>query len=240
MGMKPLSFKQRIICWLAYALTRVLHASYRYRWYGLENYESASKSSPLNNPIIAVWHQNALTSVLSHAHRRMGVVVSRSFDGEVIASVAARFGIVSARGSSHRGGLEALRDIIKLIRNGYEAGITVDGPTGPIHQVKPGVIAIASMTGATVLPFAALAERRWIFTMSWDQFRLPRPGTRIHCIYGTPIVIAHRSGKEEQEAQRLQLESNLMALEDLGERWRREGFPQQSQLRGMRPPSQKS
>lgn len=212
--MNVLSFRQRLICWLAYLVTRAFHATYRYEWFGLENYSKACSLSASSHPVIACWHQNALGSVLSHAHRRLGVIVSRSFDGEIISSVAARFGIASARGSSHRGGLEALREVVKLIKNAHDAGITVDGPTGPRHQVKPGVVSIASLTGSAIVPFAAIGLRSWSFTKSWDQFRLPQPFTRIICLYGPPIAVPRRLDKAGMESIRLQVESSLMALED--------------------------
>ncbi len=232
--MKSQTLKQQAICWIAYLFTRLFHASYRYRWYDLENYEAACASSQSGHPVIACWHQNALPSVLAHAHRRLGIVVSRSFDGEIISSVAARFGIASARGSSHRGGLEALRDIIKLIKSGHEAGITVDGPTGPLHKVKPGVISIASLTGSTVLPFLAVGLRSWHFS-SWDKFRLPKPFTRIICIYGTPIPVARRIDKDEQARLAFQLEEALMMLEQKVSTWRAQGLPYAAVHRGLRP-----
>ncbi|MFY7929370.1 MAG: DUF374 domain-containing protein, partial [Oligoflexus sp.] len=102
-----LTKKQRLICYCAYLFTRLLHITYRYRWYGLAHYEAAQTASPQKSVAIALWHQNALASALSHAGRRLAVIVSRSFDGEIIASVMARMGIGSARGSSSRGGREA-------------------------------------------------------------------------------------------------------------------------------------
>ena len=226
--------KQKLICWIAYLFTRLFHGSYRYHWYGLEHYEAARLSSQSGYPVIACWHQNALASVLAHAYRRLGIVVSRSFDGEIISSVAARFGIASARGSSHRGGLEALRDIVKLIKSGHEAGITVDGPTGPLHQVKPGVISIASLTGSTVLPFLAVGMRYWSFS-SWDRFRLAKPFTHIVCIYGPPIAVPRRMEKSEQAGLAKELEVALTKLEDQAASWRAQGSAPPPAHKGLRP-----
>lgn len=231
--MTSLTLRQRLVCWLAYLITRCFHSTYRYRWYGLEHYEEACRLSSSERPVIACWHQNALGSVLSHAHRRLAIVVSRSFDGEVIASVAARFGIASARGSSHRGGLEALREIVKLIRQGQAAGITVDGPTGPRYKVKPGVISIASLTGSAVVPFAAVGLSSWSFSKSWDQFRLPKPFSSIVCIYGPPFSVPRRLEKAELEAYALRLEEALMDLEARIASWKENSSSPAH--RGLRP-----
>ena len=115
--------------------------------------------------------------------------MSLSFDGDVIAYVAERFGIHSVRGSSSRGGMGAFKQLLTLHKQGYDLGLTVDGPRGPRYEVKAGIIAAASRTGMPVLPFAAVAKREWVLNRSWDHFRVPKPFTTIICVFGEAIIV---------------------------------------------------
>lgn len=229
-----LTFSQRLICFLAYIFVWLLHRSYRYRWYRLDCYEKAQKLSARANPVVACWHQNALASALAHEGRRLAIVVSQSFDGEVISSVVKRFGIESARGSSNRGGLEALRGILKYAKNGWDAGITVDGPKGPVHKAKAGVIAIASLSEAAIVPLAAIGWRTWSFKKSWDRFRLPKPFSPIICLYGDPIFVPKKAGEAEEARFLAELEETLMRLEAEVESWRLCGSLPRAEHKGLR------
>jgi lysophospholipid acyltransferase (LPLAT)-like uncharacterized protein len=211
--MNSWTISQRLIFCFAYVLCRSLHASYRYRWHGLPNYEAAAARSERQNPAIAVWHQNTLPALLSHAHRKLAIIVSQSFDGEVIASVAQRFGILGARGSSHRGGKEALRAALAFAREGRELGITVDGPTGPRHEVKPGIFSIAARTGTAVLPLAAVGRKRWILHKTWDRFHIPKPFSIIDCVYGEPIFVPRELDETTLQELQAELKRRLLALE---------------------------
>lgn len=205
--------KQKLICWLAYGLVGLFQLSYRYRRLNPELRDQAGQMNEKKTLAYACWHQNALSTVMAHTWRRLAILVSRSFDGEVIAFVAKKFGVHSARGSSSRGGLEALRQLIKLTKDGYEVGITVDGPRGPRHEVKGGVIALASRTGVPILPTASRGRRTWILHKSWDHFRVPKPFTEIVVIYGQPMLIPHRVTEEEVAVYQKKLADELMELE---------------------------
>jgi lysophospholipid acyltransferase (LPLAT)-like uncharacterized protein len=208
-----LTRKQKLICWLAYALVGFFQLSYRYRRLNPELRDQASQLNDKRVVAYACWHQNALSTVMAHTWRRLAILVSRSFDGEVIAFVAKKFGVHSARGSSSRGGLEALRQLIKLTKEGYEIGITVDGPRGPRHEVKGGVIALASRTGIPILPTASRGRRTWTLVKSWDHFRVPKPFTEILVIYGQPMQIPQRITEEEVLTYQQKLGEELMELE---------------------------
>jgi lysophospholipid acyltransferase (LPLAT)-like uncharacterized protein len=187
--------------------------SYRYTRLNPELRDQASQMNENKALAYACWHQNALSTVMAHTWRRLAILVSRSFDGEVIAFVAKKFGVHSARGSSSRGGLEALRQLIKLTKEGYEVGITVDGPRGPRHEVKGGVIALASRTGVPILPTASRGRRTWTLVKSWDHFRVPKPFTEIVVLYGQPMQIPHRITEEEAHVYQKKLADELMELE---------------------------
>jgi lysophospholipid acyltransferase (LPLAT)-like uncharacterized protein len=147
-------------------------------------------------PVIFVfWHGQLLP--LIHAHRREGVVVlvSEHADGEYITRVIRRYGYGTARGSSTRGGTRGLKALIRAARSGKDLALTPDGPTGPVHQFKPGALAVAQATGLPIIPTAVNASAGWRFK-SWDSFLVPRPLSRIRIAYGTPRFVGRDTGRD--------------------------------------------
>ena len=207
-----LTLKKRIICWLAYAFVWLLNKSYGFRYINPEQRERALKEHKNGVVCYACWHQFTLSCMLSVAWRRFAVMVSPSFDGEVISYINSKFGVRSARGSSSRGGKEGLREMIELVEDGYEVGFTVDGPLGPLHKVKPGVITLASRTGVPILPVLARGRHNIIFSKSWDEFHLPRPFTDILVMYGSSIYVPPDLTPEAFASYQEQLEESLHTL----------------------------
>ena len=159
--------------------------------------------------IYAVWHDRLLLLPYLYGHRGSRVLASRSRDGELVARWIRRFGLEPVRGSSTRGGGEALRLLTRALRSGYEVVVVPDGPKGPREVLKPGVIALARLTGAPIVPMALGASREWRLR-SWDEFRIPKPFARCVMRFGEPIYVArHRAG---EEAARKEVEAALRGL----------------------------
>lgn len=207
------ALKEKLAKWSAVLVFGLLYLTYRFRWYGLEHENRARTVHPSGRVCISIWHRNSVACLFAHAWRRLAILVSQSFDGEIIAYVGRIFGIHSARGSSTRGGSEAMRELIRLNRDGYDIGITVDGPTGPVYKVKPGILAIAARGGNPILPFAAVARSSWVLHKSWDKFRIPKPFSEILCVYGEPILVEKKLDSVEIEKLAGVVEASLMALE---------------------------
>ncbi len=207
------SVKQRLVCWLSYALVWLLQSTWRMRFINPELRDAVKAQQSTGVICYACWHHSTLTSMLSVARRRFAVLVSKSFDGDVIAFVNRKFGVSSARGSSSRSGKEGFSELMSFMDQGYEVGFTVDGPRGPRHKVKAGVIALASRTGVPILPTASCGVRTWIFQKSWDKFRLPKLFTDVLVIYGPPIFVGSGLDETEFKLYQEQLESSLMKLE---------------------------
>ncbi len=212
--MKKSPLQEKIICVLAAALFRIFYLTYRFRWHGLEREKAARSLHPKGQVAIAIWHRNSIGCLLSHAWRRLAILVSLSFDGEVIAYVAKSFGIHSARGSSSRGGMEAFKQLLTLHKQGYDLGITVDGPRGPLYVVKAGIIAAAARTGMPVLPFTAVARHEWVLHKAWDKFRVPKPFTTIDCLFGEALAIPQEAQSSQFEGYAEEVGKRLLALED--------------------------
>jgi len=114
------------------------------------------------------------------------VMISRSRDGDIVAPVFQLAGWQVARGSSSKGGKQAMEEMVKAISdNGLGANI-VDGPTGPIGKVKPGSVRIAQKSGAVIVPCCVAAESAWYFN-SWDRFMIPKPFSKLVIKFGNVI-----------------------------------------------------
>jgi len=136
--------------------------------------------------IYCFWHSTLL--VVSYLFRKTGktAIISKSKDGLIAAGVAARLGHEVIYGSSHRGGVEALRDGVRALRAGQSLGITPDGPKGPREVAKAGAAQIAILSGAPVVTIKIDTKSTWRLK-SWDRFVIPYPFAKINVVLSEPI-----------------------------------------------------
>jgi len=123
-------------------------------------------------------HQCVLPCTIYFRHSRAVILISRSFDGELITRILRMFGFDDVRGSSSRGAREGLLGLTRVIESGRTAIFTADGPRGPIYRTKMGPIKLAQLTGAPIGAFHLQPEHAWTMR-SWDKFLVPKPFTRI-------------------------------------------------------------
>jgi lysophospholipid acyltransferase (LPLAT)-like uncharacterized protein len=128
--------------------------------------------------IYCFWHQCVLPCAFYFRGSGAVILISKSFDGELITRILRMFGFDAVRGSSSRGAREGLLGLAHVIESGRTSIFTADGPRGPIYQTKMGPIKLAQMTGAPIGAFHLEPRRAWIFD-SWDRFLVPMPFTRI-------------------------------------------------------------
>ncbi len=138
--------------------------------------------------IYAFWHNRQILLPVLRRNENIHCLISSSRDGEYVARVAALFGKSAIRGSSTRGGFEAMKQIIRVLAKGGIVAITPDGPLGPANEVQPGVVQVSRAQGAPVIPVAFDASRKKVFA-SWDRYILPVPFSRIAVVFGEPICI---------------------------------------------------
>ena len=125
---------------------------------------------------------------LRHRTENVAVIVSQHRDGEIISRMVEGIGYRTIRGSSTRGGLEALHEFTRAASEGHSLAITTDGPQGPPRKCKPGAVLAAARTAFPILPAAAAAVHAWTFD-SWDRFFIPKPGSIVYLTYGDPIHV---------------------------------------------------
>jgi len=138
--------------------------------------------------LFSLWHGRMFVPIQVHRNEGIVTMASRSADGEIIALWLARNGYRPVRGSSTRGGSEALRAMVREVRAGRNAALTVDGPTGPPRVVRPGVVELARLTGAWILPMS-YASSRPRFLASWDRYLVPMPFSRNVVVWGEAFAI---------------------------------------------------
>ena len=153
------------------------------------------------NVIYAFWHGRQF--LLFHSHRNTGIVIpaSESRDGEIQARILKWFGFDVVRGSSKRKGDRALLGLVDALRKGKNLALAVDGPRGPIYDVKQGVTYLAGKLNKPIVPVMTSAERFWRLDKIWDKYLLPKPFTKGVIMYGEPITVSG-TGEGELETKR--------------------------------------
>jgi hypothetical protein len=153
--------------------------------------------------IFAVWHGDLL--MLAYIHRqyrkitRAKVLISDHFDGLLISKTIKYFGFDTIAGSTNRNAARVLIQGIKSIKEGYDIGITPDGPRGPRHSVSDGVIVMAQKTKAKIVLVNIKPSSYWKLN-SWDKFTIPKPFGKIDFYSTEPIDVV---GLDLEEARDL-------------------------------------
>lgn len=158
--------------------------------------------------LLCTWHQHffaAIRHFQDYRDFKPALMISKSSDGEIIAGVAEKSGWQAVRGSSSRGGKEALRKMIDHLSEKRLAAHVVDGPKGPAGNVKAGVIQLARAADAAIIPFYVSTDRAWYFN-SWDSFFIPKPFARVIISFGEMIKFTPDESLATFENQRLYVE----------------------------------
>lgn len=170
--------------------------------------------------VFAHWHGDELLLIGAYIRKRMAIMASRSRDGEIMTRMMTWLGFRVVRGSSTRGGAGGLKGLIDVVqKEGYRASLAVDGPRGPIYEVKPGILKLAQQTGVPLIPGAASCSRRFVFEKAWNRCYLPLPFSKCIVVYGEPMHIPSEASSEDLEGYRLRLQETLKALKIEAERY---------------------
>lgn len=191
---------------LAAALIRALGATLRYR--DINACDASGQTVPVGieipGPVVfAFWHRTLLVCAHRFRNKGIAILISPSFDGEMIARTVAHLGFHPVRGSSSRGGAAGLRNMAQSYAEDHRCAITADGPRGPNMLAKPGVVQLAELTGATWIGvYYALPNRAWQLR-SWDRFLIPKPFSTVTFTWPAhvpPVLTAVQSALDEAVA----------------------------------------
>ncbi len=163
------------IVWMLFSLVGL---TWRFELISEEGAEPLPYGEGVGPDIYCFWHQCVLPCTVYFRRTHATILISQSFDGELITRTLQLFGFRAVRGSSSRGSREGLLGLKRAIERGGPAIFTADGPRGPIYRTKMGPVKLASLTGARVGAFHLEPEHAWVMK-SWDRFLVPRPFTRI-------------------------------------------------------------
>ena len=197
----------KIAAFCAVAAGSLLLRTCRKRFVGdalIDRLQDSDDPGSQENFVLCVWHDALLlpTFGMPYCIRRQSCgLVSRHQDGSYLADAMTRLGFVTVRGSSQRGGAEALKHLLTET-SGKHIILTPDGPRGPRRQMKPGAVFIGAKTGLRVLPSAFVAQRGWRVRGGWTDMLIPMPFTTVYFVAGEPIAIPADLTRPELEHYR--------------------------------------
>ena len=168
--------------------------------------------------IFTFWHGCIFPATYYWRKRGIVVMTSMNLDGEAIAQCIHRFGFGAARGSSSRGGLRALAEMIQQVKRGRDTAFTIDGPRGPRYVAKQGPVLLAFKTGAAIFCFHISMKHR-IQLNSWDQFQIPLPFTPAVVLKAEPIWVPADASEEQLRDLHTKMQETLDALRVRGDAW---------------------
>jgi lysophospholipid acyltransferase (LPLAT)-like uncharacterized protein len=207
-----LRWHEELLAFTLYAAIRIVSATWRL------NLVTPIPEVPA--PVIfCLWHNRLALCMKIHKRYAktkwpgpgLAALISASKDGALLARVLKYFDVTAIRGSSSRRGRQALLEITGKIQDGFHAAITPDGPKGPKYRVQEGVIALAQVTGARIIPVSLKIVRKFE-ARSWDNFQIPMPFTRCDLYVGSPLTVPREVDEAGREALRQELEKRLMDI----------------------------
>jgi lysophospholipid acyltransferase (LPLAT)-like uncharacterized protein len=170
-----------------------------------------------DNIIACFWHGRLLAMPFAYQGTGAKVLISRHRDGEFIARVVRYFGLGAVRGSYRKGAVSSAREMLAELKEGTTIAITPDGPKGPRHQMKQGIVEIARLTRRPIVPVTCAASRRKVFD-SWDRFVLPYPFSKVLFLWGDPVYVPPKAKGEALERIRQEVEAELISLTEKADR----------------------
>jgi lysophospholipid acyltransferase (LPLAT)-like uncharacterized protein len=203
-----------------YLAIKLIGRTIRWELAGQENLVAGTADG--RQPIYCLWHDRIFAGTYYLRGRGIVVITSQSLDGEYIARFLKRFGFGTVRGSSSRGGVKALVEMIRYMRQGLPMAFTVDGPRGPRYVAKTGAVLLAKKTGSPIVPFSVECARFWT-VKSWDRMQIPKPFTRAVFMIEQPVYVTPEMDGTDIETKRVELQNALETLVEKGQEWRTGG-----------------
>ena len=195
--------------WVSKAVATLWLSTCRIAEFGREIEVRYLDKNPGKGLLYASWHRGLFFVIYWYRNQSVVSIASASEDGELAAQAAKRFGWITARGSSSRGGRQAFLEMEAFVRLGYKGGLVADAPRGPRFVAKPGIIHLARRTGIPIIPVIWGADRYWKLR-SWDRTIIPKPFARIVALFADDyILVPADASREECEQYRRQLDTMI-------------------------------
>ena len=172
--------------------------------------------------IYIFWHEYILFPLYLRGHCNLAMLLSRHRDAEILSYEAHNLGFEFVRGSTNRGGVAALRELLAKSRS-MNLTITPDGPRGPRRQLAPGCVFLASKLGLPLVAMGFGYDRPWRVRRAWDQFAVPCPGARARAVVSGEVFIPPDLDRDGLEHHRQEIERLLNRLTEDAESWAASG-----------------
>ena len=184
-------------------------------------FNDPSSVKDLSPVIFCIWHNrlalclNVFTRYLikNDPNRRLAALASASNDGAFLSVILQSYGVHAVRGSSSRRGSQAMKELITLLRKGYDLSLTPDGPRGPKYQMQSGVISLAQLTGKPIIPVSSVLSMKWTLK-TWDAFQIPIPFAKCVFNIGSPVYVDRDLSVEQRDALAIQIANEMIRLGD--------------------------
>jgi len=193
---------------LVWALLVTVGRTWRFEVLAEEGVTPAFHGFTPGREIYCFWHQCVLPCAYYFRNTGATILISQSFDGELITRTLELFGFHAVRGSSSRGGQQGMIGLRRVLDEGTPAIFTADGPRGPIYRAKMGPVKLAQLTGAPIGCFHLQPEKAWV-AKSWDRFLIPKPFTRIAVSWGQWTRVPEDADETTQHHLRFELDNSL-------------------------------
>jgi lysophospholipid acyltransferase (LPLAT)-like uncharacterized protein len=196
---REFTLRQRFLLWLissaGYLAIRIICPTLRYSisWEEPPSPPDATYEKPV---IYAFWHRAVFPAAWMWRNRNIAVMTSRSFDGEYIARIIQRLGFIPVRGSSSRGGREALAGMKDQLEQGETVAFTIDGPRGPKYVAKVGPVLLARSSGRPMAAFYVALSDAWVLR-TWDDFMIPKPFSKALVRVGSKMMVPENATDTE-------------------------------------------
>ncbi len=162
--------------------------------------------------LLAHWHGDEIPLLPLVKRYRLATMTSTSKDGELMTWIVSKLGGASSRGSSTRGGVSALKGMLRLLKTGqYNSSVAVDGPKGPIYRVKPGIFEVSRLAETPIYWAGVSADKYFLFERAWNKAFLPKPFARVYIRWHGPMEAISREQDPKDPALAIALQDRLNA-----------------------------
>lgn len=198
--------------WLGSVVIKGLARTMRFEY--IVDEAGLEPSDPAHPTIYVMWHDQIIPPLARHSLTQAGAaaLVSRHQDGSYLAEFMVRSGIRPVRGSTARGGDQALRELLSVPADD-SIFITPDGPRGPHHQLKTGAVFLASHSGRVIVPVVTAVPRSWYFRGSWTGLLVPGLFSTCYFRLGAAYAVPPNQTREELEQHTARLQARMAELE---------------------------
>lgn len=200
-------FRAYVLPWCTWIVYRLWSWTWRLECHEPEALQKSKRDG--RRLIFAHWHGDELCILPLVGPYNIATMTSTSKDGALIDFTIRRLGGATSRGSSTRGGVGALKGLVRLMKSGYRSSFAVDGPKGPLHRVKPGVFELSRLAQAEIVPMGAACSRAIVFNKSWNRAQLPKPFSRVVVQFGVPWAPVERGQNPRDAKLSAKLEADI-------------------------------